>query len=57
MITVRKYGNKFRIDFKSPEARYMFVDDLQQVEIGVKIRQGRAGKIVKIPLHNLWVVL
>ncbi len=57
MITVRKYGDKFRVDFKSAEARYMYVDDLHLVEIGVKIRRGRAGKIVKIPFHNLWVVL
>lgn len=56
MITVRKYGDKFRVDFKSAEARYMFVDDLQQVEIGIKIRRGHAGKIIKIPFYNLWVV-
>lgn len=57
MITIRKYGNKFRIDFKSVEARYMYVDDLHHAEIGLKIRLGRAGKIVKIPFYNLWVVL
>lgn len=57
MITVRKYGDKFRVDFKSSEARYMFVDDLQQVATGIKIRRGHAGKIVKIPFYNLWVVL
>jgi len=57
MITVRKYGDKYRVDFKSSEARYMYVNDLQQVEIGVNIRRGYVGKIIKIPFYNLWVVL